>query len=98
MDLEKAMEKLRMQLKRFNAALGTAGDLKAQLAADCLTLETKITSTLKVPGWARSTCAHAGQWLPSCRARTACSAHLERMRSICVCAQLCIQGLLASDS
>ena len=48
MELEKSMEKLRMQLKRFNAALGTAGTLKAQLAADCLTLETRITSTLKV--------------------------------------------------
>ena len=50
------MEKLRMQLKRFNSALGTAGTLKAQLAADCLTLETKITGTLKVM-WHRSSCA-----------------------------------------
>ena len=36
-----------MQLARFNAALGTAGSLKAQLENDCLTLETKITGTLK---------------------------------------------------
>ena len=36
-----------LQLARFNAALGTAGSLKEQLQDDCLTLETKITSTLK---------------------------------------------------
>ena len=46
-----AMHSLRgraLQLARFNAALGTAASLRAQLENACLTLETKITSTLTV--------------------------------------------------
>ena len=44
----KAMEALRLQLARFNAALGTANGLRMSLADDATSLETRIQSVLKV--------------------------------------------------
>lgn len=42
------MEALRLQLARFNAALGTANGLRLSLADDATALETRIQSVLKV--------------------------------------------------
>ena len=44
----RSLEQLRLQLARFNAALGTANGLRLSLGNDATALETRINSVLKV--------------------------------------------------
>lgn len=49
-ETSRTLEQMRLQLARFNAALGTANGLRMSLENDATALETRINSVLKVGG------------------------------------------------